>query len=401
MQRVFVVILLLTVAIPRPTYAAPTLLERTQGRILLQVDSYGRAWYVNPADKRRYYLRDGNDAYQLMRELSLGVSNVDLAKIPLAANDPRDAKLVARLKGRILLQVEDRGKAWYVNPVNGQRYYLKDGAAAYELMRSLGLGVRTKDLAAIPMNDRQVVFDGTFATAAYVKLSDGRVVDGSYANTVLPLASLTKLMTALVLADEPIQWQAQVAMTPAAINYPKQMVGSDATSEIDLQVGDTVTVRDLWQAMLVASSNQAAVALVDASGQSRSAFVAKMNAKARSLGLTRTIFYDVAGLDAHNVSTASEMAKLAAAAFAVPDIATASATLNYTFTATAANGTPRQVEVTDRNYSLRAFGVDAAKTGYLVEAQRNAALKKGNDIVVVLHALSMAQRNGILQKLLN
>jgi micrococcal nuclease len=62
-----------------------------------------------------------------------------------------DQKLVNKFKGRILLQVQGHGEAWYLNPVDGKRYYLKDGAAAYELMRKFGQGISDGDLEKIPV----------------------------------------------------------------------------------------------------------------------------------------------------------------------------------------------------------------------------------------------------------
>src|SRR3990167_9361248 len=59
--------------------------------------------------------------------------------------------LAARLAGRILLQVESRGEAWYVHPDSGERYYMRDGGVAYEMMRGFGLGITNADLQKIPV----------------------------------------------------------------------------------------------------------------------------------------------------------------------------------------------------------------------------------------------------------
>jgi len=65
--------------------------------------------------------------------------------------------LVERLRGRILLQVKSRGEAWYVNPVDGKRYYLKDGEEALKIMRSLGLGISNEDIEKIPQGDSNLL----------------------------------------------------------------------------------------------------------------------------------------------------------------------------------------------------------------------------------------------------
>lgn len=112
-----------------------------RGRILLQVQDKGQAWYVNPLDLRRYYLGRPDDAYSLMRSLGLGVSNADMASFRGYAP--------SRLAGRILLQVEDKGQAFYVSPLNYQLYYLGRPQDAFNVMRSQGLGITNSDLEKI------------------------------------------------------------------------------------------------------------------------------------------------------------------------------------------------------------------------------------------------------------
>lgn len=136
------------------------LTERLHGRILLQVEDHGEAWYVREKDSRRYYMRDGEAAYQMMRYFSLGITDEDLELIP-AVEDTTEMnestsvcasnELANRLKGEILLQVDQHGEAWYVDPVKCRRIYLEDGVAAYDIMRYLGLGITNADLDKIRM----------------------------------------------------------------------------------------------------------------------------------------------------------------------------------------------------------------------------------------------------------
>jgi len=56
------------------------LVNKLKGRILLQVESKGEAWYLNPDDGKRYYMKNGNDAFWIMKYLSLGISNANLEK---------------------------------------------------------------------------------------------------------------------------------------------------------------------------------------------------------------------------------------------------------------------------------------------------------------------------------
>lgn len=134
------------------------LAERLHGRILLQVEDHGEAWYIRSNDSKRYYMKDGAAAYEMMRFFSLGISDGDLAKIPQVANTTEmnesssacaSNALANRLKGEILLRVEQRGEAYYIDPVKCRAIYMEDGAAAYQIMRYLGLGIVNSDLAKI------------------------------------------------------------------------------------------------------------------------------------------------------------------------------------------------------------------------------------------------------------
>jgi len=134
------------------------------GRILLQVEQKGQAWYVNPVSLNRYYLADGASAYQALRTFGLGIKSVDLLKIPIAKNSVTPAdyiniknpiysqSLVNKLKGRIVIQVENHGEAWYINPVDGHRYYLANGDEAYQLMRNLSIGVTNDNIRKISVD---------------------------------------------------------------------------------------------------------------------------------------------------------------------------------------------------------------------------------------------------------
>lgn len=119
-----------------------SLLNRLKGKILLQVEAHGEAYYVYPKDGKRYYMANGNEAYRIMRYLGVGITNNDLDKIK---NDKSFAK---KHSGKIFLQVEAHGEAFYID-FDGNAHYLKDGGAAYAIMRDLGLGITNADLNKI------------------------------------------------------------------------------------------------------------------------------------------------------------------------------------------------------------------------------------------------------------
>lgn len=137
-----------------PSPATPTgedaeeLRAHVQGRILLQVEQRGEAWYVNPTNSLRYYMKDGPTAYAMMRTFGLGITDADLARLKAG-----DKTLINRLKGRILLQVQQRGEAYYVHPDDGKAHYMANGEAAYALMRSFSLGITDVNLLAIPVGE--------------------------------------------------------------------------------------------------------------------------------------------------------------------------------------------------------------------------------------------------------
>ena len=117
------------------------LTKRLAGYILLQVESKGEAWYVNPLDGQRYFLAGPTNAFNLMRQFGLGVKH---SVITAKTIDPK-------LKGRILIDTEDSGKAYYVHPRTSQLYYLGRPADALAVMRQVGLGISNKDLRKIKL----------------------------------------------------------------------------------------------------------------------------------------------------------------------------------------------------------------------------------------------------------
>jgi len=132
-----------------PNTASDDLIDRLQGYIMLAVDYHGEAWYVDPISRMRYYLADGPTAYEFLRSFGLGITNADLEKIP-TEDDPVGGGATAQaLSGRILLQVEEHGEAWYINPADLKRYYLADGDEAYRIMRELSWGTLLSSISSI------------------------------------------------------------------------------------------------------------------------------------------------------------------------------------------------------------------------------------------------------------
>ncbi len=121
------------------------------GRIFLQVQDKGQAWYIYPVDSKRYYLGRPNDAFNVMRKLGLGVSEKDFYSF--AIKPPKN------ILGRIILRVQSSGQAYYVDPVSGHLNYLGRPDDAFRVMRNLGEGITNADLNKIVLGYLGVISD--------------------------------------------------------------------------------------------------------------------------------------------------------------------------------------------------------------------------------------------------
>lgn len=142
--------------------------------------------------------------------------------------------------------------------------------------------------------------DAQFSAHAIVvkDVESGALLYNRRAYEPRPIASITKLMSALVILDQQPDWNEQVVV-----------VGGDAMGT-HMYAGDVYTVHELWEAALVGSSNKAIFSLASHYTTSTEAFVALMNDKARELGMSETTFADATGLDAGNRASASDVALL-------------------------------------------------------------------------------------------
>ena len=131
-------------ALVTKTNAALT--NRLAGRILLQVEEKGEAWYVEPVSKQKYFMGRPADAFDMMRRFGLGISEANFSKFEKSGVPDRFA-------GRIFLRVENKGEAYYVNPVDMKMHYLGRPADAFNLMRELALGISNSNIRQIPVGE--------------------------------------------------------------------------------------------------------------------------------------------------------------------------------------------------------------------------------------------------------
>ena len=149
------------------------IIDSVRGRIVLQVEDLGEAWYVDPVSGERYYLRDGKAVMAILRTLGLGISENDFSRLKSG-----DAGLIEKLKGRILIRAEKDGEAYYLNPKDNGLNYLYDGDSAYKIMTDFGIGISTADLSQIPISDKSAygasaVFDEEYRDGAVSRFDSG------------------------------------------------------------------------------------------------------------------------------------------------------------------------------------------------------------------------------------
>ncbi|MEX0649990.1 MAG: serine hydrolase [Candidatus Andersenbacteria bacterium] len=210
-----------------------------------------------------------------------------------------------------------------------------------------------------------------------------------------PIASITKLMTAMVAIDHGIDWDREATIQPEEYVQGGRLL---------LHPGETVTMRNLFNASLLGSANNATLAYVRELGISKEDFVRDMNRKAIELGLEQTEFADVTGLDTHNISTAYEVARIAQVAFEhYPEIAAATTQKEYAFTVV---GTGREHTIRNTNKLVSEWGeeVSGSKTGYLYEARfclvTQGAGEQAGRITVILDSPSEVEHFADTKKLL-
>ena len=179
-------------------------------------------------------------------------------------------------------------------------------------------------------------------------------------DAVLPIASLTKLMTAMVTVEAQLSMDEMITVTAEDVDTEKN-------SSSRLAVGSTLSRGELLHLALMSSENRAAHSLGRTFPGGLQAFVQHMNAKARGLGMADTRYVDPTGLNSGNQSSAKDLATLVKAAYQQPIIRELSTSHEY-----AVRLGHRQVQFRNTNSLVRnpAWDIGLQKTGYIVEAGR-------------------------------
>jgi D-alanyl-D-alanine carboxypeptidase (penicillin-binding protein 5/6) len=194
--------------------------------------------------------------------------------------------------------------------------------------------------------------------AVLADLDTGQVLYGANQGERLPIASLTKIMTALVTLER--ARPSEVVTVSAGAADPGPVVG---VSQLGLVPGERITVEQLLYALLLQSANDAALALAEHVSGTVESFVTAMNRRAQRLGLTATRFASPNGLDDVGYSSAGDLAAITRAAFDEPLFAQIVETKYHTEPPPQAGGVPRTIQ--NRNVLLWLYpGATGVKTGF-------------------------------------
>lgn len=240
---------------------------------------------------------------------------------------------------------------------------------------ALLLGYATSSIA-VPFGSEHVLV---------VEEGTGKVLLEKNANIAVPIASLTKLMTAMVVLDSKPDMGEAISIDQTDVDMLKH-------SRSHVPVGATLPRKYVLQLALMASDNRAAASLARTYPGGNAAFVTAVHAKLIALGMNHTVIEEPTGLSSNNLSTAADLVKMAEAASEYPDIARIT-----TDSREIININGRSVEYRNTNQLVGQKGWDIllSKTGFTSEAGRSLIMRiKSADGTVTLVLLN-AKTNSV------
>ncbi|HNV96972.1 MAG TPA: serine hydrolase [bacterium] len=241
---------------------------------------------------------------------------------------------------------------------------------------SLGVNVSAKSILVRDLNTDKILFS---------KNKD----------EVRQIASITKLMSAIVIKDLNVDYEKIIEITK------EDSVGD--FSKTKLLPGDKLKFKDLLSNSLIVSSNSGVLCAIKNANISEEEFVKKMNQKAKEMGLKNTSFEDATGLSNKNISTAEEILKITKLAFSYEDIKLETSQKKYSFQLDSG----KVIEVSNTNELIGSYlNIKAGKTGYTEEAGYCLVSEveydnKGPILVVVLGSNSHFERFSDLKDVSN
>lgn len=222
--------------------------------------------------------------------------------------------------------------------------------------------------------------DEVFLRSAVALVQDaasGETLIAKNQGAILPIASITKLMTAIVILDAGLNLEQRVAISGEDQDHVRG-------TRSRLRPGTVLTRNELLLLALMSSENRAAASLGRTYPGGTEPFVAAMNAKARALGMNDTRFVDPTGLSSSNVSSAQDLARLVAAAHGFPMIRQYSTRESVTVQSL---GRPLGYRNTNGLVRSAHWEIGLSKTGYISEAGRCLVMRvrlASREVIVVL-----------------
>ncbi len=227
------------------------------------------------------------------------------------------------------------------------------------------------------------------ASALVIDQTNGAMLYGKNIGARQPIASITKLMTAMVVLDGHQALDEKLSVTEDDVDHIK-------FSTSRLTVGSVLTRFELLQLALMSSENRAASALARNYPGGLEPFVEAMNAKAKAISMDDSTFADASGLDQRNTSTASDLARMVSAAYGYDVIRQVSTTQSYIVETD--NYRPTQYRNTNALISNKDWDIGLSKTGFIREAGHclvmQAQISTRNLIIILLDGQGKMTRVG-------
>ncbi len=300
------------------------------------------------------------------------------------------------------------GHAKTQQKISAAKYTLNKGASskyklvtAHKISRNNATKMRVKlrkqtEPVYVPSTTYVEAYDGSgplelsSTKALVINQTTGEVIYSKNPKLLTPIASVTKLMTAMITLDAELPMNEIVYIGEDDIDYLK---GTSSR----LSVGTPLTRAELLQLALMSSENRAASALAHNYPGGYDAFIRAMNRKAASIGMRATQFYDATGLDSNNVSTAEDLVKMVNAAY------------KYDAIRQATTSASQEINLLDREYPVNFVNTNAlvrggewniglSKTGFISEAGRclvmQAEVASQPLIIVLLDSAGKLSRIG-------
>jgi serine-type D-Ala-D-Ala endopeptidase (penicillin-binding protein 7) len=236
-------------------------------------------------------------------------------------------------------------------------------------------------------------------SAVLIREGDGEIVFEKNSDEVVPIASLTKIISTYIFLNEGNNRERLediIAYNIQDENYNHKYFNKWQVARINLSPGDLLSKKDLVYSALVRSANNTVESMLRVSGLDRNSFIEKMNAWAREQGAGSVKLYEPTGLDENNVASARDFAFLASKIFEDPIISDASTRKSYRFVTRNDNSLRLRYNSSDLVLNgHRNFKITGSKTGYLQASGyclvTRAEINGESFLVVILNASSRSE----------